>query len=287
MNIIENIESKITSITKKQRIICTYIKNNIETMTFSTLKELSVAIGVTENTILSTCQALGYSNFNELKYECRKYISLNHRIEIHQEKEYFNAGLPKYELGDNEKLIREVCKDELAIIQELINNISEKRLLEIVEVIFKYKKIIICGRGISYILGEFLSLRLTSVECGSTLINTELNDSVYSVIPMIDRDTLLIAISFPDYYFMTDKIAEYAKKNHAEVLAITNSEEANIKMYSDHLLLVPSYSRVFMNTLTAPMAMINILASALEIVKKNKTNENDNKIGFESLFLGN
>ena len=95
---------------------------------------------------------------------------------------------------------------------------------------------------------------------------------------------MVVAISFPDYYFMTDKIAEYAKKNHAEVLAITNSEEANIKMYSDHVLLVPSYSRVFMNTLTTPMAMINILASALEIVKKNKTNENDNKIGFESLF---
>ncbi|MCI9025656.1 MAG: MurR/RpiR family transcriptional regulator, partial [Dorea sp.] len=88
MDIIMRIEEHYPSMTKKQRQISDYIKENIDTMTFITLRELSKELGVTEITILNTCKALGYKSFNEMKYEVRKYSNINQRIDIYQKNEY-------------------------------------------------------------------------------------------------------------------------------------------------------------------------------------------------------
>ena len=75
MNIKKRIEEYYQGLTKKQKSVADFIREHIEMMSFITLKEMSQQIGVTEITILNTCQSLGYDNFNELKYECRKMIS--------------------------------------------------------------------------------------------------------------------------------------------------------------------------------------------------------------------
>ena len=124
------------------------------------------------------------------------------------------------------------------------------------QIIFlQYSKIIICGRGISYLIGESISSSLAGVQIPTIKVNTELNENVYSVLPMIDKKTLILAISFPDYYFMTQKIAEYAKKNKAKIILITDSKETDIALYADEFILVGSTTRLALNTLSAPMAL--------------------------------
>ena len=71
--------------------------------------------------------------------------------------------------------------------------------------------------------------------------------------------------SFPDYYFMTDQIARYAKKKGAKVVGITDNSDAGIAKYADELLTVRSTTRMFLNTASAPMALINLLVSAVMI----------------------
>ena len=105
----------------------------------------------------------------------------------------------------------------------------------------------------------------------SVLINSELNESVYTLLPMIDSKTLLVAVSFPDYYFMTQKVAEYAKKKKARVLAISDSREAEVVLYADAVLTAPSTTRLALNTLSVPMALANMLTSAVKIAGGQKT----------------
>ena len=284
LNIVERIEEKYKSMTKKQKKVSDFVKVNLDTMTFVTLKDLSNELNVSENTILSTCLALGLSNFNELKYECRKALSMIHKTEIHEKKEYFTGEVPTYELNHKEQLLNDICGEEFALVQDMFSKVDIKELFEVAEAILRYKRITICGRGISYLIGEYLSLRLTGMEIISTLMNTELNDSIYHAIPGIDEEGLLIAIYFPDYYFMTTKIVEYAKKNGVKVILISNSKDVEIKEYCDYILEAPTITRLFMNTLTNPMAIVNLLTSAMMILQGTMKTKSTKRVGFEELF---
>ena len=97
------------------------------------------------------------------------------------------------------------------------------------------------------------------------VMDTELNDEIHALLPLITEETVVVAFSFPDYYFMTTKIVEFSKKSGAKVIGITNVEESPIAEFSDVLLLAPSSTRLFMNNLSSPMAVLNLLASAVEI----------------------
>lgn len=265
MDIIMRIEEHYPSMTKKQKQIADYIKENIDTMAFITLREMSKELGVTEITILNTCKALEYNSFNEMKYEVRKYININQRIDVYQKNEYFSSSVPKYELDDKEQLIKEICMEEKSLMEEYVRNFDGHQLIETARLFLRYPKIILCGRGMSHILCQWLASHLAGTQIASVIMNTELNESVYSILPALDSNTLLVAVSFPDYYFMTEQVARYAKRKGAFVLGISDRKSSGVAKCSDTALTVRSTTRMFMNTASTPMALINMLASAIKI----------------------
>lgn len=264
-DIIMRIEKLYLSMTKKQKQVADYIKENIDTMAFITLRDMSRELGVTEITILNTCKVLGYSSFNEVKYEVRKYININRRIGLYQQNDYFNTDVPEYELNDKERLLAEICMEERGLFDEFTRNFNSRHFMKIAGLFLEYPKIVLCGRGMSYLVCQWLSSDLAGAQISSVIVNTELNESVYSVLPALDINTLLVAVTFPDYYFMTDQVARYAKKKGAKVLGITDSEEAEIVKYADELLTARTTTRMFLNTASTPMALINLLVSAIKI----------------------
>lgn len=264
-DIMMRIENNYPSMTRKQKQIADYIKENIDTMSFITLRDMSRELGVTEITILNTCKVLGYSSFNEVKYEIRKYININRRIGLYQQNDYFNTDVPEYELNDKERLLADICMEERGLFDEFTRNFDSRHLMKVAKLFFEYPKIVLCGRGMSYIICQWLASDLAGAQISSMIVNTELNESVYSALPALDMNTLLVAVTFPDYYFMTDQIAKYAKKKNVKILGITDNTEAEIVKYTDELLTIRTTTRMFLNTASTPMALINLLVSAIKI----------------------
>ncbi|SHJ59913.1 MurR/RpiR family transcriptional regulator [Hespellia stercorisuis] len=282
MQILERIEEIYPKLTKKQKQIADYMKDHAEDMAFITLKELSTEVGITEITVLNMCKALGYESFNEVKYEFRKYINAS-RVTFYQENDYYNTKVPDYELTEKEKLLVDICREERGLIEELARNFDSRRMLEVAQLFFEYPKIVLCGRGISYLICECIATYLSEAQIPTMKVNTELNESVYSALPMLDKKTLVVAISFPDYYFVTQKMAEFAKKKKAKVLCITDSKESNIAWIADEVLTVSSTTRMALNTLSAPMALANLLASAVKIASEQRQRKGHVE-GFDKLF---
>lgn len=96
MDIISTIKEKYSGLTRKQKQIADFMLDHIERMSFLTLRELSKETGITPMTILNTCTALGYSSFNEMKYESRKYLSLQEKVEVQRFNEYSSTYIPSY-----------------------------------------------------------------------------------------------------------------------------------------------------------------------------------------------
>ena len=270
MDIIKKIEESYSEMTKKQKVIADFMLQNTDTLTFISLRELSQQTGVTEVTILNMCKMLGYNSFNEVKYEFRKLLGNGERQQFYEGNEYYQIDIPEYELSDEEKFLQELRQEELQLVVDTFRQMDAKKLLEVAEIIVDAQKVVICGRGISYLLSDYLATGLAGGEIGSMKVNTELNENVFATLPLIDKHTVVVAFSFPDYYFATDKFAGYAKELGAKVIVITDSENAEICTHADRLILVKSNTRLALNTLSSPMAVVNLLISAVRIVGKNK-----------------
>ncbi len=285
MNIVDNIKAQYDSMTRKQMELADFMLSDPNIMCFITLKELCTATKISEVTILNACTAWGYDNYNDLKNAFRKYMSEHSKQLIESENAYCAPRVPRSELGDKSRYLMNILNMEVSGINEFGKTFDPEYYLEVAKVILKHKEIILCGRGISYQLAESISIRLATVGVSSILVNTELNDSVHSVLPMLSSKSLIIAISFPDYYFVTNKFAEYATMKKATIIAITDSEEAEIAKISEMTLLAPSATPLYLNTLSSPMMLVNLLTSAVSIElnagkRKRKTASDE----YSSLF---
>ena len=178
MNVIERIQEKYGDMTRKQRVLADYMLENPDSMSFMTMKNLSGRTQVSEMTILNYCTALGYGNYNELKYEFRKYINERNKIEVQRQNEYLNASVPEYELDDKQNLLYQVCQEEFDLLKLLFAHIDIPSLFQGAEMMLDADCTVFCARGVSLQIADFLSMRLATMGLPSIVMNTELNDSV-------------------------------------------------------------------------------------------------------------
>lgn len=271
-DILTIIRKKKNGLTKKQRIVAEYMLEHQDEMSYITLRDLSRKIGVTEITILNTCQALGFEGINAVKYEFRKAQILEEKIDVIDEISTYNIGVvPGYELSDKEQFLKEVGTEEIGMLKDYWASVDLHRIFEAAELCTGYDRVFICGRGFSYTVAELLQNYLSYGDIYASVVNTELNDNTYGMLPVLKPDTLVIVISFPDYYYMTTKVAEFAKKAGAKLLAVTDREDTEVARLADLVLAAPTRSRIFMNTLSAVMMMLNLLASALTSIQPEKS----------------
>ncbi len=264
MTIVEQIQEKYPVLTRKQREVATYMVSDPDRMSYITLKEISKDTGITEMTILKTCDSLGFASFSDLKYEFRKYAA-QQMEQLRRMSDQAMSPTPDYELTDTERLLKDICSEEKRLSEQFFGTVDTQRIFAAADMIRNAEKVVFCGRGVSTYVCEYLSMLLSVMGCGSVLINTELYDSIHMALPMLTPGSLLFVVSFPDYYHMTTTVAEFARNKQVKVLAMTDSDKSPVAPLADLVLTVPTTTRLFMNTLGAPMVLANLIASAVNI----------------------
>lgn len=268
MTILEHIRDKYPGMTKKQREVADYMLDHPEDMCFTTLKQLSIDVKVSEVTILNTCSALGYSSFNELKYDFRSYVAAMRRAMVQSEDTYQLPYIPEGEMNDKTALLKQVCQDEMNLIKVYMRDLNLEDYFKAARMICDAKRVVLCGRGVSYQVVEYLMTRLIIAGVPAIAVNTELSDSVQSALVFIRRNTLVVPVSLPDYYFMTVKLAQYARDKGASVLGIADSKDAPIAEFCAMCLYCHTDTRYFLNTISGTMMLVNFLTTALSVEMK-------------------
>ncbi len=123
-------------------------------------------------------------------------------------------------------------------------------------------------------LANFLAFYLNMVRGHVTLLNTtSVSETFEQMIRISDKDCL-VAISFPRYSMRTLKVMEFARDRNARVISITDGPESPMRMYSICNLFAKSDMVSIVDSLVAPLSVINALVVALclkapEAVKEN------------------
>ena len=247
---------------KGQRIIAKYILNNYDKAAFMTAGRLGKIVGVSESTVVRFAAELGYDGYpsmrKSLQEMIRNRLTSGQRIEV-----------AKSMIDDND-IARSIIGSDIQNLQATLEVLEQESFNKFVDSINEAKNIYIVGMRTSTSLSTFLGLYLNLLRSNVNVIHDTAASEVFEQIIRIGEGDLFIAISFPRYSSHTLDAMEFAKKMGAMTAAITDGPASPLNGIADVCLHAKSDMVSFLDSLVAPMSLINAIVIAVGI--KNKEN---------------
>lgn len=263
MDLIDAIEKNYVDLTKKQRNIADYMLANPESICYISLMELSRRTASSEVTILRMCKRLGFNSFLDLKKAFRE-----HTKQVIKNLKGTDLIVPDISLsnpGNKIHLLRRISDKEYESSKAFYKGLDYGQVLKASESILNASEVLIFGNELSAMLGEFFYRRLVMLGIHVTMIRPEDMDHVRASLSHIGPGDQLIAITFPQYYLPIRNIVTYAEEKGASIIAITDCPESPAITDDSLNFICPSSTKLFYNSPTLPMAIINLIASGVII----------------------
>lgn len=266
IDILSLMEEKRNGFSKSQKIIADYILSNLEKSAYMTIAKLSSETGVSEATVLRFAEKLGFDGYptfqkNLIAFAKTKLTSVQ-RIELAYEK-----------MGDGD-ILKSVLKSDISYIERTIENIDKEQFEKAANAISSSKNIYITGVRSAAALAEFAGFYLHLIFDNVRLIKSTGGDDLFEQIMNVGKDDVFIGISFPRYSKNTIKALEYAERNGATVIGITDSKNSPVAQVSDICLVAESDAVSFVDSLTAPFSLINALVVSVGLKNRERVHTN-------------
>ena len=261
-DLLKTIEEKMPSFSKGQKLIGHYVLEHYDKAAYMTAAKMGNVVGVSESTVVRFAIELGYDGYPDFQNSLKKLIPTRltsvQRIEVTNS--LFGDGnvLEKVLLSDAEK------------IRRTLEEIDQASFEEAVERIVSAKNIYIIGVRSSSSLAGFLNYNLRMIFDRVVFVQTTSGSEMFEQIMRIGEGDVMIAISFPRYSKRIINAVEYARSRSANVVALTDSKLAPIAAYANQLLIARSDMVSFVDTLVAPLSIINALVVAVSRKKHDE-----------------
>lgn len=263
MNILESLEKNYDTLSKTQKKIADYLRENVEKACFLSLKELSQNVSVSEVTILNFAKKLGYSNYSEIKKSLQVHITNIVGISIKNDHELKG-------LTNKFKIYEDYRYREIERIRTTYEAIDPDLLFSVAERIKKAKTIHIYGHKVSYVAAKFMELRLKTIGFRNSVVNTMDEFEVMFDLVNTDKDDLYFIFSFPFYSVHTINIMEYLKSVNSNIVCITDSINSPIYLDEKNSIIVNTEHPIYFNSLTAVFSVIDMIMTILVFEGKER-----------------
>lgn len=254
------IKTKFTNLSKGQKLIAEYILKHYDKAAFMTAAKLASSVGVSESTIVRFANELGFDGYPSLQKSLQELIKTK------------LTTVQRLELLQNEDLegnvVKGVLKSDIDNIRSTLDKIDPLTFNEIVDKLFEAKRIYILGLRSSTALAEFLGFYLNLILDNVKIVSSGISD-IFEQMLSITSEDLVIGISFPRYSKRTIDALNYAKTKGSTVVSITDSDMSPLAKNSDYTLFAQSNMTSFVDSLVAPLSVINALIIAVGFREKD------------------
>lgn len=260
-DLMRTIQLKFPRLSKGQKLIAEYILKHYDKAAFMTAAKLGVSVGVSESTVVRFANELGFSGYPKLQKSLQELIK--NKLTTVQRIELSN------DLVSEETALKGVLKSDMENIRATLEKINHKTFEDVVNSIFSAKKIYIIGLRSASALSEFLGFYLHLILDNVNVVGYGVSDIFEQIINVSEGD-LVIGIGFPRYAARTIESLSYAKSRGAKVVAITDSLLSPLAARADHTLIAQSNMASFVDSLVAPLSVINALIVSVGLREKEK-----------------
>lgn len=250
-DLLKSIEAKLTSFSKSQKLIANFILEHYEKAAYMTALKLGNAVGVSESTVVRFAIEMGYEGYPQLQRSLQSHIK--NRLTSLQ-----RMDVTRSRIGD-ENPIASVLNQDIDKIRRTLETANRESFDNAVSTIVASKRIYIQGAMSSGILANFMYYYLRLIFDKVTLVGAVGTAELYQQMIHIGEGDLLIAMSFPRYASSTIEACRFAHESGAQIIAITDSESSPLTQYAHTSLYAYSDMVSFVDSLVAPMSLINAL----------------------------
>ncbi len=245
---------------KGQKMLAAYITDNYDKAVFLTAAKLGEAVGVSESTVVRFATHLGYKGYPEfqsaMEEQVRNKLNSMQRMEV----TYGKISQPK--------ILETVLSSDAGRINSTLEKIDPNAFEAAVDTLLHAKHIYVIGIRSCAPLASFLSFYLTLIFRDVHLLQTSSASEILEQMVRIGKDDAIIGISFPRYSMRTLKALEFANNRNAKVISLTDSVHSPMNLYSSCNLLADSDMASIVDSLVAPLSVINALIVALCMKKQ-------------------
>lgn len=263
-DIIKVIESRQATMSKGHKAIASYILTHYDTAAFITASKLGDTVGVSESTVVRFACALGYDGYPELQKNLQELIKT--RL----------TNVQRMGLASNmseEELIRWSVRTDITSLRHVREVLDYKQVEKVVDAIIGANHVYILGLRSSAPLAQFFWYYLNYIIDNTSLVTSGFSD-IFGQLMHAKKGDLVIGISFPRYSSSTFVGAKFAKDNGAKIVAVTDNEMSPLTEISDENLYINTDMNLFVDSLVAPLSIINTLVLLVGMRKKDGLKHN-------------
>ena len=255
------IQIKFPRLSKGQKLIADFILKNYDKAAFMTAAKLGDSVGVSESTVVRFAIELGFSGYPKLQKALQELIK--NKLTSVQRLELSN------DYACEENVLRGVLKSDIENLRATLEKINLENFNSVIDEIFKAKTVYIVGLRSSSAIAEFLGFYLRLIIKDVRVVAHNISN-IFEQMINCDEGDLVIGIGFPRNALRTINGLEFAKERKAKVVAITDSNVSPLATVADYALIAQSNMASFVDSLVAPLSVINALIVAVGVREKDK-----------------
>ena len=259
--LLNKIDKNYEQMSKGQKLLADYILKNYDKAVFLTAAKLGKVVGVSESTVVRFATQLGYQGYpgfqKALEELVRNKLNSIQRMEV------------TYGRISQSEILASVLQSDIEKIKLTLANMDQNAFELAVDTILNAKRIYVVGIRSCAPLANFLSFYLNLIFDNVTSVHTNSSSEIFEQLIRIGVEDVIIGISFPRYSMRTLKALEFASNRKAKVITLTDSVHSPMTLYSSCNLIARSDMASIVDSLVAPLSVVNALVVAL-CMKKQK-----------------
>ncbi len=268
-DLLYRIENNYSILSKGQKKIADYVLSNYDKVAFMTAFSLGEAVGVSESTVVRFANALDYEGYPQMQKSLQESIKTK------------LTTVQRFESSKNqvieENYLRQIMSTDIENIRKTMEVMDEESIQDIVDTLHSARKVYILGLRSSSVLANYLGFYLNFILDSVTIVPSGANNIFDQLLNITDKD-VLITFSFPRYSKTTYEVVDFAKSQGAKLIGITDSKTSPLVALSDYYITAKYNMTTFIDSLVAPMSLVNALIIAMSIREKDSVDNTFNKL---------
>ena len=269
-DLINKIQSELPGFSKGQKRIARFILEHYDKAAFMTASRLGTTVGVSESTVVRFATELGYDGYPHLQRALQEMIRNKltsvQRMEVSSDR-----------MGGRD-VLQTVLHADMDMIRQTLDEIDRDAFQGAVDALIGAKRIYILGVRSSSALSSFVGFYFNLLFENVRLVHTNSVSEIFEQVLRVGPGDVVFGVSFPRYSKRTLSAMQYARDRGARVIALTDSRLSPLARVADHLLLARSDMASFVDSLVAPLSVINALIVAVGMSRRDEIEQTFNKL---------
>ena len=265
-DIVTRMNQNFAQMSKSHKKIASYIMDHYDTAVFMTAATLGKEIGISESTVVRFAAGLGYDGYPKFQKALEEWVKSKWSSLQQMGAKYGNSS--------QSEILTSVIRADMEKMEDTIHNLDPAAFETAVSSILEAKHVYVIGLRSCEPLASFLSFYLSMIRGDVMQLKTTSTTELFEQMIRVSDEDVVIGISFPRYSMRTLKAMEFANDRNAKVITITDSVHSPMNLYSSCNLLARSDMVSIVDSLVAPLSVINALVVALCVKAPEQASKN-------------